>query len=158
MFDFYASMFYIMIMPVTRQMEVGATEEERRHKSNCMFAVVQGNHGCKSLSLSFWFDQRGLCISPQMRLRYVPMFAISQLLHCFSLSLISTDFLILSMPDSSLRFMFLSSSPASSPPESVAPPLYVPEGSGQGEGFSTVHSEPCKLPLQREGGSSVTFP
>lgn len=37
--------------------------------------------------------------------------------------------------------MFLSPSPASSPPDSVAPPLSVPEGSGQGEGFSIVHSE-----------------
>lgn len=30
--------------------------------------------------------------------------------------------------------------------------LYLPEGSGQGEGFSTVHSEPVNFHCRDEGG------
>lgn len=56
------------------------------------------------------------------------------------------------------RFVCPSPIPASPPSVSLAPPLYLPHGSSQGEGFSTVQSESVNFHCrERERGVCVCF-
>lgn len=55
------------------------------------------------------------------------------------------------------RGLFLCPPAASPTPTSLAPPLCLLHGGGQGEGFSTAPVRACKLPLQRER-NPLTFP